>query len=58
MSADDLVGLTVVLPLQHAGAVHAAPSGHIPGGGDIAAVLRYPSPEPSTWDSCVRDIGA
>jgi len=39
---EDLVNLAAVLVLRNNGAVEPLASGHVPGGGPLAATLRYP----------------
>jgi hypothetical protein len=40
--SEDLINLAAVLVLRAGGAVEPLQSGEIPGGGEIAAILRYP----------------
>ena len=43
---EDLINLAVCLVLKHRGNVESITTGNIPGGGVLAAVLRY-SPQPA-----------
>jgi hypothetical protein len=44
---EDLVNLAATLVLRHGGAFEAMTTSHVPGGGVMAAILRYPFSSPS-----------
>jgi hypothetical protein len=43
---EDLINLAAVIVLRNRGMVMPMPSGNVPGGGALAAIMRYPFPPP------------